>query len=68
VEDAMIQVSQKVYEGLEAVRQSGRTNMLDVPVVIYWAEVLGYQETANWIRQHRNEYAKGVFEGFEAKP
>lgn len=63
----MIQVSQKVYAGLEAVRESGRTNMLDVPVVIYWAEVLGYPETSQWIREHRSEYSHGVFDGFEIK-
>ncbi len=53
-----------VFVGLDAVRQSGLTNMLDYPRVIEIAELWGYAETADWLRDHRREYARGVFHGF----
>ena len=52
-----------VYEGLEAVRQSGETNMFDRPRVIELAEMMGYDETADWVRDHRSEYARLLFAG-----
>jgi len=61
----MIQVPKHIYQGLEAVRLSGATNMLDVPKVIQYAERLGFPETAQWIREHRSQYVEGVFQGFE---
>lgn len=61
----MITVPREVLEGLEAVRTSGTTNMLDHPAVAKLAEVMGYEETARWVESHRKEYAQGIFEGFE---
>ncbi len=59
-------VSQEVLDGLEAVRRSGASNMLDRPVVTLLAEQMGFTETAEWIRANPAEYARGVFRGFEA--
>lgn len=67
-EMSMIKVTKNVLKGIETVRVSGATNMLDVPEVIHYAEMLGCPETANWIREHRSEYAQGVFTGFEIDP
>ncbi len=53
-----------VWEGLETVRQCGATNMLDRPRVIELAEMMGFEETAEWVREHRREYAVGLFGGF----
>lgn len=53
-----------VWEGLEAVRQSGLTNMLDRPRVIEIAELWGYDETAEWLRENRQAYSEGIFVGF----
>ena len=61
-----IRVSEAILEGLEAVRQSGLTNMLDRPVVIRLARELGYEESAKWVEEHRKEYAEAIFGGFEA--
>ncbi|HEX2950999.1 MAG TPA: DUF5049 domain-containing protein [Armatimonadota bacterium] len=61
-----IAVPAAVLEGLEAVRQSGDTNMLDRPRVIELAEVMGYDETAVWVRDNRHLYAEGIFAGFRA--
>ncbi len=48
-----IQVPAEVLKGLEAVRQSGLTNMLDRPRVAFLAEEMGFSEAATWIRAHR---------------
>ena len=61
-----IKVSGAVLDGLEAVRHSGETNMLDRPVVARLASELGYEEAARWIESHHREYAQGIFRGFEA--
>ena len=66
MEKQQIVVSAAVYEGLEAVRLSGLSNMLDRPRVIELAEMLGYADTADWVRDNRNLYAAAIFGGFVA--
>jgi len=61
-----IVVPAAVWEGLEVVRLSGGTNMLDRPRVIELAEMMGYDETVEWLRNNRRLYAEGVFAGFIA--
>jgi len=62
-----IRVPKGVLEGLEAVRESGVTNMLNRPVVARLAEEMGFKEAARWIETHRKEYAEGIFRGFAAE-
>ena len=62
-----VKVPKAVLDGLEAVRRSGLTNMLDRPVVAELAEEFGFEETARWIKTRRREYAVGIFHGFAAK-
>jgi len=57
-------VSSEVFEGIEAVRLSGLTNMLDRPRVAEIADEMGYAESARWVREH----ARGIFQGFEVRP
>jgi len=61
-----IEVPGKVLEGIEAVRRSGRTNMLDVLVVRKLARKMGHRDAAEWIDEHMPLYVVGVFRGFEA--
>ena len=68
MEGGPVQVPAEVLEGLEMVRLSGLTNMLDRPVVAEIAEQMGYEETAAWVRENRGLYAQDVFRGFEAQP
>jgi hypothetical protein len=58
-----VPVPAAVYEGLEAVRHSGATNMFDRPRVIELAEMMGYDDTADWVREHRDLYAHLLFNG-----
>ncbi len=55
--------SEHLMDVLETIRQSGATNMLDVPVVAEIAENIGEPEIADWIRNHRNDYAGIVLNG-----
>lgn len=61
-----IQITKEVFTGLEAVRRSGATNMFDRPRVIELLEEMGFDESADWVRTHKSEYANGIFQGFEA--
>jgi hypothetical protein len=60
-----IPVSREVFEGIEVVRRSGLTNMLDRPVVADLAEAMGFKASARWVRENRELYAGAVFRGFE---
>ena len=62
--DNRVPVPRRVFEGIEAVRRSGLTNMLDRPRVAELAEDLGFQESAEWVRANRELYARAVFNGF----
>ncbi len=57
-------VTADVLEGLEAVRLSGKTNMLDAPRVIELALQMGHVDTAMWVYDERRSYATGIFAGF----
>ena len=61
-----IPVPSEVLQGIEAVRRSGKTNMLDVPMVRKLARKMGYRKAANWIDEHVALYCVGIFRGLEA--
>jgi hypothetical protein len=65
-EGGPVRVPAFVLRVLEAVRESGATNMLDRPRVIEIACAFGCGDAAVWIEAHRSEYASGIFRGFEA--
>jgi hypothetical protein len=54
-----------VLEGLEAVRRSG-AHMVERTHVLVLAKRMGYRQTVRWVEEHPDEYAHGVFQGFEA--
>jgi len=62
-----VRVPKAVLDGLEAVRRSGLTNMLDRPVVAELAREFGFEKAARWIKAHHREFAEGLFHGFEAE-
>ena len=53
----------RLMEVLELIRQSGATNMLDVPVVAEIAENIGEPEIADWLKNHRADYVGIVLNG-----
>ena len=62
---AKVGVPKAVLDGLEAVRQSGLTNMLARPVVAELAREFGFEEAARWVEAHSRDYSEGIFRGFE---
>lgn len=62
-----VRVPQTVLEGLETVRRTGFTNMLDRNAVQYWADHFEYYETVVWIEENPKLFAEGIFRGFEAE-
>jgi len=66
MERTKVRVPADVLEGLEAVRLSGKTNMLDAPRVIELAYQMEHYATALWVHENRKQYAEGIFRGFEA--
>ena len=66
MERKKIEVPPEVLTGLEAVRLSGKTNMLDAPRVIELAFGMEHFATALWVQENRKQYAEGIFRGFEA--
>ena len=65
-ESAKIAIPPVVLKGIEAVRRSGRTNMLDRPAVAAIALELGHIDAAFWLTDKANHktYAEGIFRGF----
>ena len=59
-----VRVPLEVFEGLEAVRVSGRVGMLDRYGVQRIAYQLGYHATVLWIEEHEAGYARGIVHGF----
>ena len=61
-----VAIPAEVLQGIEAVRQSGRTNMLDRNTVATIALELGFVDTAFWLEDKANHktYAEGIFRGF----
>ena len=64
-----IPIPRAVLDGVLAVRDSGRTNMLGIPDVARIAADLGFPEAASWVADPANKraYAEGVLRGFSAE-
>ena len=61
-----VRVSIAVFEGMEAVRRSGITNMFDRKLAAKVADAMGCPDAADWIRANRDLYFTALFRGFEA--
>ena len=45
------------------IRQSGKTNMFDVPMVVKLALDMDEPEVADWVNSHHRDYAEIIFHG-----
>ncbi len=54
-----------VLKGLEAVRRSG-AHMVERAHVLVLAKRMGYRRTVLRVKEHPDEYARGISHGFEA--
>ena len=59
-----VEITKEVFEGLEFIRQSGVTNMLDRPTVLQLAREWEFDATAEWIESvDRRTYGELIFKG-----
>ncbi len=56
-------MTEKVRDQILAIRDTGLTNMFDLPVVQRLAYERGYYELVRWIEEHRKEYARFIMTG-----
>lgn len=56
----MIEVDIEIYDEILKVRDSGITNMFDIPKVMS----LVNDNTKKWIRENRDLYSRGIMFGF----
>ena len=59
-----VQITKAVFDGLEFIRRSGATNMLDRPMVLILAREWDFTETADWIESvDTGTYGRLIFQG-----
>ena len=56
-------MTEKVKEQILAIRDTGLTNMFDVPMVQRLAYERGYYELVCYLEEHRKEYAHFIMTG-----
>ena len=56
-------MTEKIKEQIEAIRQNGETNMLDVKMVQWLANRDNYIELVIYLEEHRKEYLNYLFTG-----
>ena len=59
-------VPRAVHIGIEAVRLSGLTNMLDRNRVAEIADEMGFPDAAAWVRENPERFARAIFHGMVA--
>ena len=62
-----VKVPEAVWQGIEAVRASGKANMLDAPMVQRLAFDMEYFETVIWMEDNPDLYRLGIFAGFRVE-
>lgn len=56
-------MSEVIREQILAIRDTGLTNMFDVPTVQRLAFERGYYELVCYLEEHRSEYARFILTG-----
>ena len=56
-------MTEKIREQILAVRETGRTNMFDIPMVQYIANEMRFYELVIFLEEHRNEYVHFILTG-----
>ncbi len=58
-------MTERIKEQIEAIRQSGETNMLDTRMVQWIANREGFYELVVYLIEHKKEYANFILTGTE---
>jgi hypothetical protein len=63
-EGGPVRVAPEVLDGLDTVRESGLSKMVDRPRVVSLCFELGYPEAAFWVQENPHKYSQGIVHGF----
>ena len=56
-------MTEEIRDQILAIRETGETNMFDIPVVIDIAERDGYYELIDYLSEHRDDYVRFILTG-----
>ena len=56
-------MTEEIKDQILAIRETGETNMFDIPVVIDIAERDGYYELIDYLSEHRDDYVRFILTG-----
>lgn len=56
-------MTEEIRDQILAIRNTGETNMFDIPVVIDIAERDGYYELIDYLSEHRDDYVRFILTG-----
>lgn len=56
-------MTEEIRDQILAIRETGETNMVDIPVVIDIAERDGYYELIDYLSEHRDDYVRFILTG-----
>lgn len=56
-------MTDEIMDQIKAIRNSGETNMFDIPVVIDIANRDGYYELIDYLSEHRGNYIRFILTG-----
>lgn len=63
----VIPVTQKVFDQIEASRDSAECNMFHIPCVLRWLNKHNYHEAVIWVHDNKNDFLDGCLKGFEVE-
>lgn len=66
--EGTVKVRQDVYDGIEKLRLSGRTQLTDLPRSIKELEEMGEYAASDWVQNNWELYEQGLRNGFEVAP
>ncbi len=64
---AKVKVSKDVYDGIEALKKSGRAQMTNLASSIRNLEEMGEYAASDWVQNNWEGYEQGLREGFEVE-
>ncbi|QHQ63448.1 DUF5049 domain-containing protein [Anaerocolumna sedimenticola] len=56
-------MTEEIRDQILAIRDTGETNMFNIPVVIDIAERDGYYELIDYLSDHRDDYVRFILTG-----
>lgn len=56
-------MTEKIKQQILAIRETGKTNMFDIPMVQYLANKMRFYELVVYLEEHRSEYAQFILTG-----